>query len=77
MLQDFLVNHYVGGPNGVDNPAIDGLFIDDDWSTNGPSEEDKNAVADMGLSANEVEDIIQGWQSNMAAVQVCFISEHH
>ena len=29
MLQDFLTEHYIGGPTGVDNPAIEGLFIDD------------------------------------------------
>eukprot|EP01052_Picozoa_sp_SAG31_P039177 SAG31_NODE_5379_length_2575_cov_5.130856_3_plen_35_part_00 len=28
MLQEFLLEHYIGGPTGVDNPAIHGLFID-------------------------------------------------
>ena len=32
MLQKFLIEEYIGGQNGVDNSAIDGLFIDDGWS---------------------------------------------
>jgi hypothetical protein len=54
MLRQFLLDSVIGGPNGVDNPAIDGLFIDDFWCSNlmngscsdpvqGPSEIDKNS----------------------------------
>ena len=52
MLRQFLLSEVIGGPNGIDNPAIDGLFIDDFWCANsingscgdpvqGPSEIDK------------------------------------
>ena len=32
MLQEFLLEHYIGGSTGVGNPAIDGLFIDGEAS---------------------------------------------
>eukprot|EP00759_Apiculatamorpha_spiralis_P009672 PhF_6_TR16920/c0_g1_i2/m.25418 len=31
-LREYLVNTYVMGPNGMGNPNVDGIFIDDFWS---------------------------------------------
>ena len=39
MLTNFLVHEYVGGAAGVDNAAISGLFIDNNWNPAGPTEE--------------------------------------
>ena len=69
MLQKFLIEEYIGGQNGVDNSAIDGLFIDDGWSSGNPSEEDSHAVVDMGLSPTEVHKQVMGWRANQAAAQ--------
>ena len=35
MLRDFLVNDFIGGPTGVDNPAVSGVNIDDYWNWRG------------------------------------------
>jgi hypothetical protein len=54
MLREWLLREVIGGPNGVDNPAIGGLFIDDFWCSNvlngsctdpvqGPTEIDPNS----------------------------------
>ena len=69
MLQEFLVSHYIGGPKGVDNPAIEGLFIDDGWAGGYPTEEDTHAVVDMGLSKAEIAKVVAGWRANEAAAQ--------
>lgn len=69
ILQEFLLEHYIGGPTGVDNPAIHGLFIDDGWTGGHPSEEDTHAVTDMGLSTVEVAKQVAGWRANEAAAQ--------
>lgn len=69
MLQEFLMEHYIGGATGVDHPAIDGLFIDDGWAGGFPTEEDTHAVADIGLSPAEVGKVVAGWRANEAAAQ--------
>lgn len=69
MLQEFLIEHYIGGATGVDNAAIDGLFIDDDWSQGFPTEEDTHAVEDMGLDKEQTAKVVVGWQANQAAAQ--------
>ena len=74
MLQEFLLNEYIGGQNSVDNPAIDGLFIDDGWSRGFPTEEDSHAVADMGLTKQDVERQVAGWRANEAAAQSKILS---
>ena len=64
MLTDFLVNTYAA--NG---PGVTGFFIDDSWSSKGPSEENSSAIADIGLSPADVSALTAGWSSNMNAVQ--------
>eukprot|EP00947_MAST-08B_sp_MAST-8B-sp1_P003127 g3127.t1 len=67
MLRDWLMEHYVGGPTGVDHPAISGMFFDDAWGPRGPTEERPSSIADMGLSTEDVAEIIAGWKLTMAA----------
>lgn len=61
-LRDWLVESYYMGPLSGGNAAVDGLYVDDMWSHEGPSEEDSHAVEDCGLSAEDVQDLIDGWQ---------------
>ena len=69
MLTDFLVREYVASANGVLNPNVDGVYIDDAWARGMPSEMDPHAVADMGLSPADGHQLHEGWAANMRAVQ--------
>eukprot|EP01048_Picozoa_sp_COSAG05_P012010 COSAG05_NODE_1174_length_5617_cov_33.367162_2_plen_384_part_00 len=81
MLQDWLVNEYILGPNAVGNVNITGVFIDDFWCYGssctdpvaGASEIDKYQQVDMGLSDAEIKDISIGWRANMEAVHKALI----
>ena len=42
---------------------VDGLVLDDSWSTGFPSEEEKHCILDTGLSPADVRAITQGWES--------------
>ena len=74
MLQDFLINTYVGGKLGMGSPFVDGIFIDDNWSAKGPSEEDRGAVAACGLSVAEVSKMTYLWRENMDAAQRAIVA---
>jgi len=85
MLLEFLINEHIGGEFGLDNPNIDGFFMDDYWCSDieqqqkgldacrnpaqGPSEVDKFNQEDMGLSDEDVLDITKAWNSNMEAIE--------
>jgi hypothetical protein len=68
-LQKWLVEEYIGGQEGIGNPDISGMYVDDGWSLAGPSEIDNNAVNDTGLSPADLQDMIGAWGANMQAVQ--------
>lgn len=68
MLQQWFIDEFVGGPHGIDNPAIDGFFFDDNFGSHGTSEEDPNNVEDCGLTPAEAEAVATGWRANSAAV---------
>ena len=59
-MQDWLVETYIGGPEGIGSPSIDGIFIDDSWGS-GPSEVDPGCVHDTGLSLPDVADMRASW----------------
>eukprot|EP00038_Savillea_parva_P031914 m.91837 g.91837 ORF g.91837 m.91837 type:complete len:426 (+) comp9929_c0_seq1:268-1545(+) len=69
-LQAWLTDQYMGGKDfGLGNPNVDGFYLDDNWSSRGPSEEDSNCTEMMGLSKQDVQDLVAAWSKNMAACQ--------
>ena len=47
---------------------------DDDWADGFPTEEDTHAVADMGLTKEEIAKQVAGWRANQAAAQARILS---
>ena len=76
-LRKWLLEEYIGGPEGIGAEAISGIFIDDRWTIRGPSEIDGHCVSDVGLSASDVQAMIAAWALNMAAVQQYIIQQVH
>lgn len=82
MLQKWLVEEYILGPDGVGNENITGVFIDDYWCygedchdpVQGASEIDKHQQADMGLSNEQIKAISIAWRANMDAVHKALLS---
>jgi hypothetical protein len=75
MLTKWLLEEYMGSNvTGLGNPNIDGFFIDDVWKTTGPSESGKNAVEDMGLSADDMLAIEKAWSANMDVVKATILN---
>ena len=50
-------------------------IADDTWSSHGPSEENKSAVFQCGMSAADVTAMTSAWSDNMAAVQTAIIKQ--
>ena len=73
-LAQWLRGEYMAGARfGLGNELVDGYFLDDDWSVNGPSEFEAGAVAKMGLSDDDVANMTAAWQRNMAACQSAIV----
>jgi len=69
-LLAWLLDEYIGGPNGLGSDAVDFVFLDDQWSpTAGPSEVGPNAVALMGLSKTDVQVLNAAYWKNMRGMQ--------
>eukprot|EP00730_Choanoeca_flexa_P007323 TRINITY_DN12312_c0_g1_i6.p2 TRINITY_DN12312_c0_g1~~TRINITY_DN12312_c0_g1_i6.p2 ORF type:complete len:328 (+),score=59.23 TRINITY_DN12312_c0_g1_i6:2846-3829(+) len=67
-LQAWLLNDYfMDAKTGGNNPNVDGFYVDDSWSTAGPSEMDSDAVQKMGMSTQDVQDMIAAWTANQNA----------
>jgi len=66
-LRDFLLGEYFFGKMGAGNPLVDGFYVDDGWSSAGPSEMDSNAVEKMGMSKDDVTAMIAAWLANQQA----------
>ena len=68
MLREWFVNEFIGGENGLGNPAVAGFYLDDNWSNDSPTEMDPLLTQDCGLSKEEAAKVQQGWQENAAAM---------
>ena len=68
-LQQWLVDDYIGGAEGIGNKDVAGIFLDDTWTPQGPTEEDDRAVKDTGLGRNDVSDMMVAYGENLRAVQ--------
>ena len=81
-LTDWIIAKHIGGPLGLDHPAISGFFIDDFWCSNlingtgacgdpvqGPTEVDAHNQADMALSDADVAALTRGWLAGFTAAQ--------
>ena len=75
MLTKFLADEVVGGELGMGNANIDGLFMDDVWSTRGPSEEDRNSLIDMGLGSADVAALVAGYDENMRVAKARILGD--
>ena len=69
-LRAWLAGVHATGATSLGDPHVDGIFTDDEWDVpSGPTEEDRHAVADMGLSPQDVADLRAGWILSMKAAQ--------
>lgn len=66
-LIEWYIEDYLFGPTGAGNPNISGFYFDDTWGSRGPSEMEKHAAIDMGLSSNDLKDLVDAfqWQQNL------------
>ena len=60
------MENYVGGPTGVDNEFVDGMFFDDNWNS-GPSEEEPHSIEDCGLTTDDLAKMKAEWRLTMTA----------
>eukprot|EP00054_Salpingoeca_dolichothecata_P010503 m.58577 g.58577 ORF g.58577 m.58577 type:complete len:407 (-) comp19026_c0_seq2:20-1240(-) len=72
-LRDWIINEYILGDAGMGSPYVDGMYIDDSWSSAGPTEEDSHAVEDCGLTPEDVEAITNGWQQTTVEAQAAIL----
>jgi hypothetical protein len=49
---------------------VDGLILDDSWKPDGPTEEDRHAAEDIGLSPDDVSDLVAGWEAARNELQL-------
>jgi hypothetical protein len=59
---EWYINDYFFGATALGHPRVSGLYVDDYWSTAGPTEQDPHAVEDMGLSVSDVADMAAAYQ---------------
>eukprot|EP01043_Picozoa_sp_COSAG02_P064226 COSAG02_NODE_9324_length_2255_cov_13.116883_2_plen_336_part_00 len=73
-LAQWYVEEYLFGPTGAAHPGVSGFYFDDDWAECPqqrricPSEMSHHAVDDMGLSAADLQDILDSftWMMDVA-----------
>lgn len=68
-LRSFLLGEYFFRPTGANASGnmVNGFYVDDDWSSSGPSEMDKDAVQKMGMTPADVQAMTAAWAANEAA----------
>jgi len=68
-LGQWFINDYIFDSTGGGNPKVSGFFFDDEWSAkSGPSEFERHAVEDLGLSTSDLHTIAAAYESNMKEV---------
>eukprot|EP00039_Didymoeca_costata_P025595 m.13903 g.13903 ORF g.13903 m.13903 type:complete len:431 (-) comp4952_c0_seq1:200-1492(-) len=76
-VRQWILQEFIGGVNGLGNPNVDGFLLDDAWIPDhgkndsipgGPTEYEKHAVQDMGLSQQDVYDLFVGWNQTRAEI---------
>ena len=85
-LLDWLIDDVIMGPTGLGSGVIDGFFIDDFWCSDlingtgacgdpvqGPSEIDRWAAEDMGLSDGDIAALTRGWLTAMTRAQAAIV----
>jgi len=60
-LMEWYIDEYLFSPTGAGNPNISGFYFDDDWTMNGPSEMNGNAKEDMGLTTDNLTDLVNSF----------------
>ena len=63
---DFWLLEHMGGAQGMDHPAVDGLLLDDYWGAGGPSEIDSHMLEDMGMQGAPAAAMAAAWGGAMA-----------
>jgi len=64
-LRPWLINTmFLGKATGGGNKAVSGFYANDGWNAKGPTEMDKDAVAKMGMSVDDVKAMITAWSAN-------------
>mmetsp|Transcript_3192 Transcript_3192/g.6230 ORF Transcript_3192/g.6230 Transcript_3192/m.6230 type:complete len:443 (-) Transcript_3192:114-1442(-) len=79
-LRAYLVEQHIMGPDGIGNPLIDGVNLDDRWYDHpfpagacsgdpfgGPTEEFSNCTQDMGLTQADTTALHTAWKETMTA----------
>jgi hypothetical protein len=80
-MVDWWLLEHMGGETALDHPDVDGLILDDYWSAGGPSEIDRNSLADMGMSTADAAVMTTAWSAavgrlyDLAATREKFISD--
>ena len=67
-LGQWWLEDYLFGALGAGDTNITGFYFDDSWSDNGCSELDSHQVADLGMSADELQQARAAYESNFAQV---------
>jgi len=75
-LREWLINDVLVSQNGVLNPAIDGIFFDDNWSKAGPDEEDPKCIEACGLTTQDIDQLMNAWSATLEATFTALIKNN-